>query len=61
MRTQTLVADRFGGWAQPWWFGATSERDMRAGIDAVLRLAHGGAVRHRLSGVRGALKLIRGK
>ncbi|HET9010900.1 MAG TPA: aldehyde dehydrogenase family protein, partial [Gemmatimonadaceae bacterium] len=21
VRTQTLIADRFGGWAQPWWFG----------------------------------------
>jgi succinate-semialdehyde dehydrogenase/glutarate-semialdehyde dehydrogenase len=61
VRTQTLVADRFGRWAQPWWFRPGGERDLRAGLDAVLRLMHGGGVGERLSGVRGAMKLIRGK
>lgn len=61
VRTQTLVADRFGGWAQPWWFRAGGERDLHAGLDAVLRMLHGGGVRERLGGMRGAVKLMRGK
>jgi succinate-semialdehyde dehydrogenase/glutarate-semialdehyde dehydrogenase len=59
VRTQTLIDDRFGGWAQPWWFGAVSERDLRAGLDAVLRVLHGGGVRERLAGLRGAVGLLR--
>jgi delta 1-pyrroline-5-carboxylate dehydrogenase len=59
VRTHTLIDDRFGRWAQPWWFGAGSERDLRAGLEAVLRVLHGGGMRERLSGVRGAMKLIR--
>lgn len=58
VRTQTLIADRFSGWAQPWWFGAVSEREIRAGLDAVLRVLHGGGVRERLSGVSEAMKLV---
>ena len=61
VRTQTLVADRFGGWPQPWWFGAGSERELRAGLDAVLRLMHGRGARERLSGVREAMGLLRRK
>ena len=61
VRTQTLVADRFGGWAQPWWFGGASAAELRDGLDAVVRLLHGDSLGVRLSGVRGALRLIFGK
>ena len=60
VRTQTLVADRFGGWAQPWWFGGTTTAELHAGLDAALRLLHGDSMRARLSGVRGAVRLLFG-
>ena len=61
VRTQTVVADRFSGWAQPYWFNGATGAELRDALDGVVRLAHGRAPAARLSGVRGAMRLMRGK
>lgn len=57
VRTRSIVEDRLPRRAQPWWFpySAAFARD----VDAVLRVVHGRALRDRLSGLAGALRLLR--
>ena len=56
VRTKTVVDDVFRGWRQGWWFGYGPQSLTR--IDAYVRLAHGGTLWQRLTGVVGTLKLL---
>ena len=56
VRTKTVIADRFGGWRQPWWFGYGA--DQERSIDAFVRVAHGGSAGERLSGLRRTMRLL---
>jgi acyl-CoA reductase-like NAD-dependent aldehyde dehydrogenase len=56
VRTKTVIADRWSGWRQAWWFGYGAERERS--IDAFVRVAHGGSARERLSGIRRTMRLL---
>lgn len=59
VRTKTIIADRFAGWRQPWWFGYGPRR--LENIDAYARLAHGKTLRERLSGIGGTVRMLVGR
>ena len=56
VRTKTIVADRWSGWRQPWWFGYGEEHAKN--LDAFARVAHAHSLRERLSGVRRTVRLL---
>jgi acyl-CoA reductase-like NAD-dependent aldehyde dehydrogenase len=56
VQSRTIVADRFGSWRQPWWFGYGSEH--AADYDAFARLAHSRSAGERLSGLARTLRLM---
>jgi succinate-semialdehyde dehydrogenase/glutarate-semialdehyde dehydrogenase len=55
VRSKTVISDTLG-WAEPWWFSYTPE--LRRDLDAFARLAHGGSLGERLSGMSRSLRML---
>jgi succinate-semialdehyde dehydrogenase/glutarate-semialdehyde dehydrogenase len=56
VRTHTVIADRWAGWRQPWWYGYSPAH--AENLEAFTRLAHGDTVGTRLSGVWRTLRML---
>ncbi|MBL8998076.1 MAG: aldehyde dehydrogenase family protein [Gemmatimonadetes bacterium] len=56
VHSMAIVDDRFATWHQPWWFGYGPRH--LAHIEAYQRLAHGGGLLERLSGLGGTIRML---
>ncbi len=56
VRTKGIVAERFPGWRQGWWFGYSARS--QAQIDAFIRFAHDPSPLGRLRALPGVLRLL---
>jgi len=56
VRPRAVVDDLLPRLRQPWWFGYS--REMVDDLEGYIRLTHGAALRMRLSGIAGALRLV---